>query len=49
MWKLYVAFAVIWAALMPPFFTGGACNREFEKYRPICRRIHANIARRKGP
>lgn len=31
MWKLYAAIAIIWAALMPPFFTDGACNREFEK------------------
>lgn len=31
MWKLYAAIALIWIALMPPFFTGGACNREFEE------------------
>ena len=31
MWKLYATIALVWIALMPPFFTGGACNREFEQ------------------
>lgn len=30
MWKFYAALALVWLALMPPLFTGGACNREFE-------------------
>ena len=29
MWKFYLAIALVWLALMPPFFTNGACNAEF--------------------
>lgn len=28
--RLLVVLAVVWLALMPPLFTGGACSREFE-------------------
>lgn len=33
MWKFYLAVALVWLALMPPFFTGGACNAEFAEAR----------------
>ena len=29
-WKLLLAVAIVWAALMPPLFTGGACTAEFD-------------------
>jgi hypothetical protein len=29
-WRLGVALAFVWALLMPPLFTGGACTAEFE-------------------
>lgn len=32
MWKFYLAVALVWLALMPPFFTNGACNAEFEAF-----------------
>jgi hypothetical protein len=30
MWRVWLALVVLWVALMPPLFTGGACTREFE-------------------
>lgn len=30
MWKFFVAVAAIWLALLPPFFTDGACTAELE-------------------
>lgn len=30
MWRLYVVVALVWIAALPPFFTNGACDREFE-------------------
>ncbi len=30
MWRLYVLIAVVWIAMAPPLFTGGACTAEFE-------------------
>jgi hypothetical protein len=29
--KLLIAVGVVWAALMPPLFTGGSCTAEFER------------------
>ena len=29
MWRLYAAVALVWIALAPPLFTGGACSAEF--------------------
>lgn len=42
MWKFYAAIALVWIALMPPFFTGGACNREFEQ---VSARLNQHAAR----
>lgn len=30
MWKVYSALAILWAVLMPPLFTNGACTAEFD-------------------
>jgi hypothetical protein len=30
MWRLYSLIAIVWLALAPPLFTGGACTEEFE-------------------
>jgi len=30
MWKFFAVVVLIWAALMPPFFTQGACTSEFD-------------------
>jgi hypothetical protein len=30
MWRIYVVVLVAWAAMMPPFFTAGACTAEFD-------------------
>lgn len=30
MWKLWLCLALVWAALLPPLFTDGACTKEFE-------------------
>lgn len=46
MWKFYLAVGIIWAALMPPFFTGGACNREFET---VSAGLNQNAARVRTP
>ncbi len=29
-WKVVLAVALVWAALMPPLFTNGACTAEFD-------------------
>jgi hypothetical protein len=42
MWKFYAAVALVWIALMPPFFTGGACKREFEQ---VSKRLNQNAAK----
>lgn len=31
MWRFYLAVALVWVALAPPFFTGGACTAEFNQ------------------
>lgn len=46
MWKFYAAIALIWVALMPPFFTGGACNREFDQ---VSKRLSQNAAKFSTP
>jgi hypothetical protein len=43
MWKFYAAIALIWLALMPPFFTGGACNREFEQFSKLLNESGAKV------
>jgi hypothetical protein len=30
MWRIYIVVLVAWAAMMPPFFTAGACTAEFD-------------------
>jgi hypothetical protein len=30
MWRLYALIVVVWVAMAPPLFTGGACTAEFE-------------------
>ena len=31
MWRFYALVALIWVALSPPLFTGGACTQEFNE------------------
>lgn len=44
MWKFYVAITLVWLAMLPPFFTNGACNREFEQ---VSMQLNQNAARLK--
>ena len=30
MWRVYAIIVVVWLALLPPFFTAGACTAQFE-------------------
>jgi hypothetical protein len=30
MWRFYAAVVLVWLALAPPLFTGGACSAEFD-------------------
>lgn len=30
MWRFYAAVVLVWVALAPPLFTGGACSAEFD-------------------
>jgi hypothetical protein len=31
MWRTYALIELVWAVLMPPFFTGGACTAQFDE------------------
>jgi hypothetical protein len=35
--RVLLGLALIWAVLMPPFFTDGACTAEFDQVNKICR------------
>ena len=46
MWKFYAAIGLIWIAIMPPFFTGGACNLEFDR---LSKRVNQSAANIRNP
>jgi hypothetical protein len=41
MWRFYAVIGLVWLALMPPFFTDGACTAQFEGE---AARVQANTA-----
>jgi len=44
MWRFYAVVAVVWVALAPPLFTGGACSAEFDAENRRLMRDGANFA-----
>src|SRR5215470_8490546 len=42
MWRVYAVIGLVWLALVPPFFTNGACTAEFEGE---VTKLQADIAR----